>query len=401
MMGGEIWVESEYGKGSRFIFTVELGVADMEVLGKETSKGSRGVGRSEAERETLAGIRGARILVVEDNEINQQVAREILEQAGLSVSLAADGREAVNAVRAERFDVVLMDVQMPVMDGYAATREIRRLGSEARDVPIIAMTAHAMVGDVEKSLEAGMNDHVSKPIDPAALFGAMVKYIEPGERTSVVEAPVSEVSLDEESLSALVGINVDAGLARLGGNRTLYRNLLLQFRRSQAHAVHEIREAFAAGDMEVAGRVAHTLKGVAGNIGADDVQVGVLKVESAVKQGRVQEVESLLVELGQVLAPTLEAIAALETEQQTASAEEAREVDVEVLQPLVSELAALLRENDLEAGDRVEAIKRLIGDAQTTRLEEFISQYDFDGALDTLTDLAQSLGINLEEQIDG
>ncbi len=149
----------------------------------------------------LQKIRGAKILLAEDNEINQQVAREILENAGLNVTMASDGLEAVESVKKNKYDAILMDIQMPVMDGYTATRIIRNLKSEIRNMPIIAITAHAMSGDEEKSLEVGMNDHVTKPIDDKELFTALIKWIEPVKRKVAVKKIIqdqTEIRLPEE-----------------------------------------------------------------------------------------------------------------------------------------------------------------------------------------------------------
>jgi polar amino acid transport system substrate-binding protein len=171
---------------------------------------------------------------VEDNEINQQVAKEILEGAGLNVTLADNGQEAVNAVKENEYDAVLMDVQMPVMDGYTATRKIREWelkaqssklkendsaelsvfsfqpSARAKRVPIIAMTAHAMSGDEDKSLQAGMNDHVTKPIDPDQLFAALQKWIQPGERRVpehpadvIAEPPATDNAADRRAASGI------------------------------------------------------------------------------------------------------------------------------------------------------------------------------------------------------
>ncbi len=159
--------------------------------------------------------------MVEDNEVNQQVAQEILSGAGIKVFLASDGQEAVEAVKKNEYDAVLMDVQMPVLDGYEATRVIRS-DPRYKELPIIAMTAHAMTGDREKSLEAGMNDHVTKPIDPNQLFATLVKWIQPIERryepTSTVKphaGPEVEVALPEK----LPGIDMASALTRVGGNK--------------------------------------------------------------------------------------------------------------------------------------------------------------------------------------
>jgi CheY-like chemotaxis protein len=196
--------------------------------------------------------------LVEDNEINQQVAREILEGAGLKITLADDGQEAVNAVKENEYDAVLMDVQMPVMDGYAATREIRK-DKHFKDLPIIAMTAHAMAGDEDKSLEAGMNGHVAKPIDPDQLFSTLQKWIKPGEKRIQVEqseAPAKQtepdkaVPTEDELPESLPGFDLADGLSRLQGNKKLYRKLLLSFATDYSAVANEIRQALDAEDFD-------------------------------------------------------------------------------------------------------------------------------------------------------
>jgi signal transduction histidine kinase/CheY-like chemotaxis protein len=181
--------------------------AIMQAFGEALPETSRVAHRHEQEAEALEHIRCAQVLLVEDNEINQQVAQEILEGAGLKVILATNGQEAVDAVKENNYDAVLMDVQMPVMDGYTATRKIREweggrrnaeggMGNEGNDpIPIIAMTAHAMAGDEDKSLQAGMNGHVTKPIDPEQLFVTLQKWIKPGEKRSRVQQ--TEIPLEQ------------------------------------------------------------------------------------------------------------------------------------------------------------------------------------------------------------
>jgi CheY-like chemotaxis protein/HPt (histidine-containing phosphotransfer) domain-containing protein len=330
--------------------------AIMQTFGKAVPETSRAPTGQKQEAVALENLQGARVLLVEDNEINQQVAKEILEGAGLIVSIANNGREAVAAVTENRYDAVLMDVQMPEMDGYEATRKIRelqlvahssKLNAEDRDqktevgrqrsavddqsamssaesnpeggkkkvrelgalhsvlspqpsvLPIIAMTAHAMAGDEQKSLAAGMNDHVTKPIDPDQLFAALQRWIKPAaERTAVRDrlpapggAAIRHASertdrtvpgLDELPES-LPGFDLAAGLSRLMGNKRLYRKLLLDLGANYGAAAQEIREALAADDYNRAHSLVHNLKGLAGNLAATDLQAAAVAMERLVK----------------------------------------------------------------------------------------------------------------------
>jgi len=304
--------------------------ATMQAFGEAVPEISRVAQRQEQEAETLKHIQGAQLLLVEDNEINQQVAKEILEGAGLNVTLANNGQEAVNAVKENEYDAVLMDIQMPVMDGYQATRKIREWESERRNaeggmrnaekklkaqgsklkaaestemsasnlqpptsnIPIIAMTAHAMAGDENKSLEAGMNGHVTKPIDPGQLFAALQKWIKPSEnRAQVQKSEVSTESLEsdqavpqEEQLpESLLGFDLSDGLRRLQGNKRLYRKLLLSFATDYCETANDIRTALDAEDFEHAHSLVHNIKGLAGNLAATGLQASAVNLEKLVK----------------------------------------------------------------------------------------------------------------------
>jgi two-component system sensor histidine kinase/response regulator len=182
LMGGETGVRSLPGAGSTFWFTARLGLAGQQPVAAPA-------GRNDG---PLAALKGARILLAEDNDINQIVARELLADAGLSVDVACNGREALDRA-ADGYDLVLMDMRMPVMDGLAATQAIRRLPG-ARDVPIIAMTANAMLSDRQSCLDAGMNDFLSKPVDPAALYEILVKWIAPRRNGTAAGVPMAEAA---------------------------------------------------------------------------------------------------------------------------------------------------------------------------------------------------------------
>jgi CheY-like chemotaxis protein len=291
----------------------------------------------------LDTIRGARILLVEDNDINQQVAREILEQIGLEVSIANNGQEAVEAVKTTRYDAILMDVQMPVMDGLEATRHIRAWeGSEAKPtaeaagrLPIIAMTAHAMTGDCEKSLAAGMNDHVTKPIDPDELFHALVKWIRPqlvSTKTPSTPAARIDKGPGESSLpERLPGLDLTDGLRRLGGNHKLYTQILRKFHAGYARTDRDIQRLMVDGKDEEALRMAHTLKGLAGNIGAAELQTAAAALEACMKGHEPDAFEPLLNRLTAELDTVIRGLAALEPEHQEAHLNHGEEATPEQL----------------------------------------------------------------------
>jgi CheY-like chemotaxis protein len=263
----------------------------IQAFGEEVPETSRIAQRREQETKAFEDIRGANVLLVEDNEINQQVAKEILEGVGMNVTVAADGQEGVNAVKESNYDVVLMDVQMPIKDGYTATREIRK-DKRFKDLPIIAMTAHAMAGDEDKSLEAGMNGHVAKPIDPDQLFSTLQKWIKPAEKRIQVqpsEAPPEQTESDktapaeDELPESLSGFDLEDGLNRLQGNKKLYRKLLLSFASDYSAVAKDIRQALDAEDFDQAHSLVHNLKGLAGNLAASELQEAAVNLEKLVK----------------------------------------------------------------------------------------------------------------------
>jgi two-component system sensor histidine kinase/response regulator len=242
--------------------------------------------------EEVDTIRGARLLLVEDNEINQQVAVELLSGEGFHVEVAENGQAGLdkvqNSASGKGFDLVLMDLQMPVMDGKTATKKIRKLtDATVQGVPIVAMTADAMAGVREEVLEIGMNDYITKPIEPALLFKILVKWIRPGQRDlpeGYADISKDQISAKKESaLSMLPGIDTYSGLYRIGGNQTLYQSLLSKFYFNNQEIILDIRQAIQDNDQKQALLLAHTMKGVAGTIGAEKLQAMAEELEAALK----------------------------------------------------------------------------------------------------------------------
>ena len=250
---------------------------------------------------------GVRLLLAEDNEINQQVARELLEQVGIKVIVANNGQEAVDLVLVDKqdFDGILMDLQMPVMDGLTATRRIRNQKS-AKALPIIAMTANAMAGDREKCLEAGMNDHIAKPVDPHEMYATLEKWI-PKQSETIPEVSVAPPSERNSSMALplppIPGIDSAIGLYHAGGNTVLYRNVLLKFANIQGGACLEMERCLASGDFTRLEHIAHSLKGVSATL-------GVLTLSDLA--GRIEKLSKTLEgleELPELLATTLSELA--------------------------------------------------------------------------------------------
>jgi CheY-like chemotaxis protein/HPt (histidine-containing phosphotransfer) domain-containing protein len=416
--------------------------AIMQALGREVQDVSRVGRKKEQSAEELSAISGARVLLVEDNEINQQVALEILQGAGLNVTVANNGKEGVDAATKNQYDAILMDIQMPVMDGYEATKrirdwevgmreeevgsrkaevgigksesgmrnkirensdlksEIRNHKSEIKSVPIIAMTAHAMAGDEQKSIKAGMNDHVTKPIDPGQLFAALQKWIKPGEK--IIERqqppvptkhPESDQTVpNEEALpESLPGFDLAAGLKRLMGNKCLYRKLLVDFGTKYVETASEIRKAIDAKDFEQIHSLIHNLKGLAGNLEAGDLQAAAVEMEKLVK-GQTdktisdKELNQKFAELEKAINQALEAVQTLglpaEEKIVEPSAEWLAEVPVEQVKEATDRIKTAVGLGDVMKIKSIAEELKSESDAVAPFCDELIrlaDDFDFDG----------------------
>jgi two-component system, sensor histidine kinase and response regulator len=353
-----------------------------------------------ADGELAMPLRGARILLAEDNEINQQIATELLAGAGATVKVANNGREATELLsdgpQPPPFDVVLMDLQMPEMDGFQATAKLR---SDARFValPIVAMTAHATVEERQRCLAAGMNDHVAKPIDPDNLFETVGRFYKPGAAAALADARAGTAPPQSaDNLPAIANLDTKDGLSRVGGNRVLYTKLLRQFIDQHALTVEQVTDALAKGDAALAERLAHTLKGVAGNIGAAQVQSAAGALEKAIRaRAPATNVDAAQRHLAGALHPLvtqLQAVLPSVSDSPTpptsspSSPAESREA--------AAHLIALLAELDPGAADYIEAnqaaLRPLFDGSEWREFEARVQAYGFADAQAQLEHALQS-----------
>ncbi|MCP3875632.1 MAG: response regulator [Desulfobacteraceae bacterium] len=292
------------------------------VYGKETNSQRNSDLSLSNDNDKIESIKGAHILLVEDNAINQQVAFEIMARRGLSVTIAGNGEEAVNMVKERSFDLVLMDIQMPVMDGYTATKKIENL-SKKKNLPIVAMTAHAMAGDYDKSLKAGMKDHITKPINSQELFSTLLKWIDPKEivRDTLEKNPKLQNDIKALGLlpESLPGFDIQNGLQRACNDESLYLRLLKLFKQDYTDCISKLNTALMDDDIDGARSLAHQVKGVSANLGAIPLFNAAEKLEASLNSDADNSYKDLVilfeVELNKAMA-SLEQIKVKKREKQ-------------------------------------------------------------------------------------
>ena len=279
-------------------------------LGIEAFRTTRSAQREEALLEQQADLRGARVLLVEDNIINRELALDVLSRAGITVSVATHGQEALDILGRQRFDAVLMDCQMPIMDGYAATRALRAR-PELKALPVIAMTADTMVGDRERGLAAGMNDHIGKPIRIEELFATLARWVRPrGDRAGNNGAASGAPAIHGAPFE-LPGVDTAAGMAGLMGNDALYRHLLRMFRDKEADFATRFSATRATGDEAATARMAHDLKSTAGTLGIRAVAEAAAALEKVCLQHvDGEDVDAQLQRVVSCLAPVISSLQA-------------------------------------------------------------------------------------------
>lgn len=292
LMGGDIGVESQEGVGSCFYFEIPL-EARLESEGKTRKI----ISSKQSLKPMLKSLAGSRILVVEDNQINQEIIQGYLEESGISITIANNGLEALQ-ISPESYELILMDMKMPIMDGYEASRQLRARGCS---VPIIALTANSMGDDKKQTEDAGMDDHIDKPIDVEKLYEILLRYITP-KCSDVLEEPVSEESHYYPAFADyLEHIDVQKGVSNLAHNRKLYMKVVKEFAQRFAQIPSESEEVE---------RFLHTLKGLSGSIGAYGLKSMIENLERAYSEDRyreiLEELSHVIEEIAIYILPSLE-----------------------------------------------------------------------------------------------
>jgi len=373
----------------------------MQVFGKIAPRRKRDSCRGQYLKKELAHLRDANILLVEDNEINQQVTNELLINSGLKVTIAENGRVAVqkcSASKPQEIDLIFMDLEMPVLDGYAATREIRQLPGFDK-TPIIALTADAMSGVKNSAIAAGMNDYITKPIDPADIYKILIKWIPPKHPISAILATPATNAMEFPAIS---GIDAYMGLKRVAGNRELYQRILHRFAAENKNLIADLNADLSEKNYQAAEQKVHTVKGSSGNLGAQKLYEVASDLDKALKAGQPasEKIESLASRFADELARVLEAInktnLSAESQLTTVKISESGTIDREALNRNLDKLNKYLNEYDAQAGEYFRSVSgdlmQIVPEPEVAEIGELIEKYNYDQASAKLSVIQKSLG---------
>ena len=363
----------------------------LNALGKEVAQSTRRHEKESNYREAEKILKGAYLLLVEDNLVNQELAIELLQNAGIKVDVANNGAEALEKVQHAEYDGVLMDCQMPVMDGFESTRLIRKI-PRLSNLPILAMTANAMAGDKEKCIECGMNDHIAKPIDVAHLFLTMAQWIKPKNTEVSTDTPIQVQEV--QGTLEIEGMDIKSALGRVAGNEKLFRKLLFRFLETQSDVMVRINRAIEANDMQTAIREAHTIKGLAGNIGANLLFKYAKELERVLKDSESENFNSCLEFTQNELSNIMQKISvAIGEPMQIITSP--TDIDKEALVNALKKLDKLLEELDAEAATAEEelfdSLVALGYGVSIKKIKKAIDKFEFEDARELLAQILAKL----------
>jgi len=422
---------------------------------KSISKNSNTINKSTINSNTINKntidnntILSNQILLVEDNEFNQEIAKVLLENKGFSVTIAQNGQEAINALENQgKFDLILMDIQMPVMDGYTATRKIRRLNSDIKNIPIIAMTSHAMKADIEKSFESGMNDHITKPIQPDRLYTSLLKWLPKkaiDSESSIINSESSNIDISSDKIDkidkvdifdkidkidkiqestqenifnqeiiqqdilnidnlqkSIPSININSGLKNIEGNKALYLDFLDKFIKDYKDISIQIKNALKNKDMETAIRIAHTLKGISATLGAFLLNKSIKNLEIALKENKDSksinnELDALGFELNTLISQVNNAFSKKKKQKKSKLSKVSKQEIKDIILPKLKKLKKLLTENDMESETCYNSIKEqlysIVPD-EFEKLAHYIEKFDFKNASKELSLIFEKISL--------
>ncbi|MFT5716536.1 MAG: signal transduction histidine kinase/CheY-like chemotaxis protein [Oleiphilaceae bacterium] len=389
----------------------ELFNSIMDVFGKQYAMVQRLSSQNNVEPlPGMEGIKGAKILLVEDNYINQEVALAVLESAGLQVKIANDGKKAVDMIIAherkanESFELVLMDIQMPNWDGYMATQVIRS-DPTFTDLPIIAMTAHALKDDKEKCLDAGMNDYIAKPIDEQELFSILIKWLEAKERfiPPIVSQVITTSEVWPEMPLEALGIDLLAGLKRVHADKALYKRMLGSFLSRYKGADTELNLLLQDNKIKEAKALVHTIKGVSGNLCANALFQAAKQLDaSLLSKSPDVDLETALSYFCQTHAVLINTLDSLNVMAEVCVSDEQsddkQKLDVEEISRLLKSLENHLKQSNgraLHVMDELKTkVKKASSRSQMQALESAVYNFDTETALNLLPALTEALGID-------
>ncbi|MDQ5887779.1 MAG: hypothetical protein QG667_1070 [Pseudomonadota bacterium] len=402
LMGGEAGASSTLGKGSLFWFSVQLQRSHGESAADALTHGS-------VEEHALRRLcQGALVLLAEDNELNREVAQEILKELGLSVDLAHDGIEAVEKARAQHYDLILMDIQMPRLDGFGATRAIRALPGAA-GIPILAMTANVFHDDKLACEAAGMNDFIPKPVVAEVLQRKLITWLSlsatppaTGAHPAVAEVVAVAANTDTSELPPLPGIDVAAGLIYANGKQSLYLKLLQMFHDKYGNGFAKgIQQAVAEQDWSGAERQAHSMKGMAGTLGARALQEKAATLEMAIRRHQQDRITGQMDEVVAELDNVLAGIARLPQQQATPLPQDVQpNIEPGMAGKTLFAFLSLLKQRDTEALSQFAGIRAMLAgwpgtDEALQQLDAAISRLDFASTHTLIKDMADQAGIRL------